>query len=340
MSKPVAVLVADAHIHPHQQFNTVDADGNSSRVMAGVAALNEALTFATDNQAHVFILGDLLHAKDAVPAQVIKPLVHLFEKHKKKGLTAHFLLGNHERPDRWSEHNTLAWLGVYGRIVTITEVFTWTPQIDVYLFPFHNQVPEQCERLRKLVSARSQERPEKIRILLGHGTVDGAMADTGVRLSNPELTPAALWLASFNLSFWGDIHKPQQIAPNAWYVGALMQNNWGERDNPPGFVVLNDDLTFAWMPVKSAPLFKLSDSAEKKIELDSGGAPVAYLRPNAETVAARAMEACGEVRLPILGDNLRDAVEAYMRVVPPPESITINDVVPLIERSLEEARRA
>ncbi len=337
--KPIAVLVADAHIHPHAQFNEIDAHGNSSRVIAGVNALRHPMKASKDNDVPLFILGDLLHTKDAVPAQVLAPMRCLFENFECTPEDTVILAGNHERPDRWSEHTTLDWLRPYASIVTEPWVYTRKEMvacIDFYCLPWHPHPTQTQEILRYILQTRGAQSPTHLRVLLGHGTVNGAMTDSGVRLKNPEITPETLWLGSFNISFWGDIHKHQQIAPNAWYVGALMQNTFGERDNPAGYVVLYSDLSWERVLI-DAPKFKyVEENHPAQIARTADGA-IVYARASDNAVITRVYAEHSATRLNLAGKGLRDAIAEYANKFPPPPGVTLDEIVLLVEQGMAQA---
>lgn len=326
MPKPIAVLVADAHCHPHRDFNTYDDTGASSRVMLTVEALKVAFTYAKEHNCPLISLGDLLHVKTHVPVEVVRPLLNLFH-HTMDPPPVWLLVGNHERPDRFSRENTLWWLQATsewrGPNVTVVNEPCSTPHIlpgiMTYWLPWEADQHAAQERLRELLMAADPDTP---RVLFGHGCVDGAKADNGYPLSNPNMTPETLCCASYNAVWFGDLHAHQEFAPNGRYVGALIPQNFGERNNPSGFVVLFDDLSWQRMPVP-APRWVYHDQGDVAAQSTVTEIGVEFSRADPQAVAQAVMAA--EPKAPAVNIDLTSIdsmLGGYIETNPLPEGVT------------------
>lgn len=93
------------------------------------------------------------------------------------------------------------------------------------------------------------------RYIFTHQTYDGCLTENGTKL---EGIPPSVF-AKFKGQVWsGDIHKPQQVAKNIWYVGAPYRCRFGD-DYTPRVVLLNNDGTHKDLhfPTKNKVLVKL-----------------------------------------------------------------------------------
>lgn len=327
------VFIADVHCHPFQEFNEWTPEGQSSRVLVTCAAIQEAVDLAVKHCATLWCLGDLLHSKQQVPAHVFAPLREALHRSPRVQL----LVGNHERPDHYSDVNTLEWLAASDesrlRRVIGSETVLLDRGVLYFCLPYRKDPKGSLEWLQTTLADYATRLPDTPRILLGHGTVHGAKADNGSTLHNPNLPLEALLLPSFNLSFWGDIHKHQQIASNAWYVGALLQQNAGERTNPPGFIVLYEDFSWERVPV-NAPQFVYAGT-EVTIQTSDQGV-TQFIKPSPEKVAAAVV--ADAPRLDMDTTSLHSMVKAYTEKYPPGSAnITADHITQAVQACLKEA---
>jgi len=76
------------------------------------------------------------------------------------------------------------------------------------------------------------------RILLAHGSVDGArVGDQPRSLAHDILLPADAFEA-FDYVALGHIHQAQAVGERAWYSGSLMRNSFGEEHERKGFLLV------------------------------------------------------------------------------------------------------
>ncbi len=326
LAKPVlCTITADVHVHPHAQFNTYDEYGNSSRVGWAIAALDK-IALHTPPGATMWILGDLLHTKDAVPTEVFKPLAACLDKIKKGGVYTQIIPGNHEKPDNFSDFTTLDWISAAGLGIVRKDVSVQTiGGVAFFTLPWFPSMAEPLNRLREAVRAFAAEDPNRLRVLLGHGTIQGCVSDNGHPIEHAEITAQSAWFAAFNLVFFGDIHKHQQVAPNAWYVGAPLQRTFGERNNEPGFVVIYEDLTWERIPLSGLPLFSYNDEGRSGADVaidENGDDVIVYTRPSDAAIVQRAGDAMPPARLAVDLRDLRAMAEKYIQAFPPPPGVT------------------
>lgn len=318
MPKPIMAVCADVHMHPHAHKNTYDENGQSSRVTLTVRALEEFLGYCSEQDIPGFIAGDLLHDKYAVPVEVLKPLQVLQQNSQEVDVTV--VVGNHERPDRFSQTTTLSCLRDWVAVGS-PDAIHHVSGVDVYFMPWFPDFEKPCAKLRDMLS---QADPNVPRILIGHGCVDGARSDNGFTLSNPGLTKDMLWLSAFNLTLFGDIHKHQAIdvGMNAWYVGALTPQTFGERHNASGFVVVNDDLSFERIEINSGPRFAYGVNSPDQ-PLPASVSPAlsdhteTFIKQDPDAAAETALKNHAGMQVDMDPSDLRSMVSAYYQARPP-----------------------
>jgi len=249
---------------------------------------------------------------------VIDPLIELFKEFE--DVPTMLLVGNHERPDKFSDVCNLGWLDYLHPNLTVVREVTVTSVrgVDIYWLPWTANPESSVARVNTLLQERSAVAPSTPRILLGHGCIDGAIADNGTRLSNPHLPIASLCLPSYNLALFGDIHKAQRIADNAQYVGALHQNRAGEDDNPDGYLLVDDDLmTVTRAGLEGIPRFGKTSlpTAVGHVNTEDGG--TLYLRPDETAVIESLAKTMPLVRMQLDLHDLRSMVTKYAALYPP-----------------------
>jgi exonuclease SbcD len=113
--------------------------------------------------------------------------------------------------------------------------------------------------LKQWIANRCDELDSNLKILLGHYYVEGArLRET----SSPEVLPDEFSFTKdmlpeqLDLAVFGHVHLHQVMdhKPKLVYTGAIERIDWGERDDPKGFVVIspkNDQLwEFSELPVR------------------------------------------------------------------------------------------
>ena len=327
MKRPLFVAVADAHCHPFPEFNTFDEYGGSSRVLATCRAISASIDFAEEHGVAWWSLGDLLHTKKEVSSYVFKDLRTALGR---ASGPLHLIVGNHELPDKFSTATSLDWLLSEDSIYHYTQPMkVYHDLVDIVVFPVTHDLNAAKQKLYEIVCGFDPNRP---RILLGHGMIDGCAADNGMRLSSPGMSPADLYFDAFNLVLFGDIHKHQQVHHNAWYAGALLPQNFGERDNPPGFIVVYEDLSWVRIPV-AAPRFEYVQENATGSQVTPSG-EVVFQRPDPKAIAQKATQSAVAPRLEMNLTSLVSMLTAYMHANKPPVGVTPDAVLAEIQECL------
>lgn len=170
-----------------------------------------------------FILGDLTDSKNHHSAELTNGMVDGFRLLKPP---VYVLMGNHDFTDR--EMPFFKFLSHIPGITFVTEVTQVMP--GIWMVPFCANDKELAEACGKITT-----RPKAVCV---HGLFEGAIAETGARLSGlslspvEQLKPGAIWA--------GDIHRPQRVGSLLTYVGAPYHVRFGDDFTPR--VLLTTDL--------------------------------------------------------------------------------------------------
>ena len=293
------VCVADLHVHP---WRLCSRDGGHDRLMDGLSVLRQSLDLARSLGAAWVFAGDIKQPKNVWPQSAltgIHEILREFEDVQKV-----MLAGNH---DAWGEGGTglapfkdcaniidTAYLAIeYGPPNTRMIFAPWDADLDA---------------VRKMVKQNPTAG------LFAHGFIQGCMiGPEDVRIAKG--TPVADY-GNFPFAVFGDVHKgqwrepgdPAKGRPAVWrafegpevreagpwggevfYTGSTLQQNWGERNDPPKGALIVD------LVAGSVMLKELKAPRYHHLELDEAG-----LRTFVET-SARQAYAGGFVRVVYTG---------------------------------------
>ena len=216
------VAIADAHIKDNESIGGTDSLGRSKRTVDKINYLNTAINYAVDNKVNAIIsAGDLFDSNS--PSNRLKNVVSkILYKALKSNIKVYIIGGNHETNDNIS-YNMMSEC-VYNENLIFAKNTTVNTNEDIQL---------------KLLSYGQEDVLDKVKpltptILFGHLQIEGALYDNE-RIVKGFINPATL--SQFVAAYCGHFHKRQK-KNNYRYIGALCKNNFGERNNPSGFLHL------------------------------------------------------------------------------------------------------
>lgn len=164
----------------------------------------------------VFILGDLTENKDRHSSALVNRVVEGLQLLKPP---IYILRGNHDGidPNR-----------PYFKFLNAIEGVRFVISPEVVHEGIFGMIPH-CESQEALVKSCTQI-PPGLEAIFVHNTFEGAVAETGARLSGLSLSavenrrPEAIWA--------GDIHRPQRLGRLLAYVGSPYHVRFGDDFNP------------------------------------------------------------------------------------------------------------
>lgn len=162
------------------------------------------------------------------------------------------LIGNHEMYLRDTTLHMGRMFQTKFTVVAQTEVFEATDTLIVCTgYPASNAA--LADWISKTAYAyRNYPR----RILLGHCQIVGCQMTSGQAVLG---IPKDL-LDRYSLSLFGDIHKPQKLGRNGYYIGSPFQQNFGEQNEAKRVAVIDiETLELTWVPLPGYPEYRVVD---------------------------------------------------------------------------------
>mgnify|MGYP000058805868 CR=1 FL=1 len=236
-----AILMADIHLKDTEPIGKFDSTGLSLRTLDKLNALERVFNFAIEKQVDsIFILGDLFNScnpSNRLRLEFSKRLLPVVEKQIKVVI----LGGNHDTSDgRFFNFMSEAIYNSYIYFVKSKKIKVngWT--IYCASWGYEDSIDSNIE--------------DKA-ILLAHTQIIGAKYDSE-RISDKFYAPERF--KQFKRVYLGHFHKRQKIE-NIQYIGALCRNDFGERDNPEGFLYLelNDTISETYISINDRQFIQL-----------------------------------------------------------------------------------
>lgn len=273
------VVIADVHYDDYLSFSQKrNEDGLTPRLETCSNALKQVCDFCTEKRVKdVFCIGDLVDRKKNTSSEVLHFLKKDLSRFAKAGVAFYNIAGNHDFIDRECTKSISDILAT-DNILTFNSYsfLNFHDKIQIHCSP---DTPSQAEDLKKLAEFDDTQ----VHILMAHVGINGAYLNDK-KICEDSLDPKVLQANKYTLALLGDFHKHQKLSFNTYYVGALLQKNFGEENNPQHFLyVCGDENTpeaynLEWIPLKNAPVFK-TISPEEKLSEDFRG----YVRVRSDT---------------------------------------------------------
>lgn len=250
-------LAPDLHCF-YNTYGKLNDEGKNSREIEWDMLADELVKACVEKGVKVFVApGDFFTNSRPTAEQVLK-VSKLFSNLEKNKIKVIGIAGNHDiggvnlkcMNDVVSAiGDNSNWCYTQFGTIKIGDVgfaflpFVKTPQINAYNPDFANvEVSEQLIQIAYGLRA-SLENDEKIKtkILIGHWSIQGAVASSGRTMSGNEvvLPINSLLAQNWDACLFGHIHKPQVLSekPFIAYSGAMQRINIGEANDERGFWV-------------------------------------------------------------------------------------------------------
>lgn len=214
---------------------------HNSRLIATIRALEGLADYAIANNIKVVTFsGDLYHTRTAVKTVARSLITHVIhEKFVKQGLTLVMIPGNHDYADRVGYIHSLQSLSYLSPNVHVMDTVR---RLDVGTLtfisvPYSDGVKKARTDLERAAELAAKTPSSQTCVLLAHLGVQGARVGSDYVLMCPsDVDGGEIPFASFDLCLFGHYHQHQAIAKNAWFVGALTQQNWSDTNGNRGFL--------------------------------------------------------------------------------------------------------
>lgn len=222
--------IADPHLGI-RQFHRQTPAGINQREADVAAAFRSAIdgVIAARPDA-VVVAGDLFHSVRPTNAAIVFAFRQFQRLREALPATPVILIaGNHDTPRSAETGSILGLFGELGVDVAASDARRFTyPALDLSVLA----VPHAALTAGERPSLRP-EGPERHQVLVIHGEVEGVLPGdrSALEYGGAVITPAELGRGDWSYVAFGHYHVRHQIAPRAWYAGALdyvSPNLWGE----------------------------------------------------------------------------------------------------------------
>ena len=222
-------FIADIHLSRYGQDKIEDSNLPERLHSIKEALYEVAMYCKTHGIREIVIGGDTLHGKSIIYAIAQDIMIQYFEDFS----DIHFFVldGNHDLSGKGDD--VISALKPLERIpnvhwIKFSETYRLEPE-GILFVPYSRQLPEIIKK-------------NKSRILISHFGLSEGILNSGMSIiSDVSMRDLA---GRYELVLLGHYHKPQEIVKNGvtlYYVGSLIQLDWGEREDEKRFLVVDTD---------------------------------------------------------------------------------------------------
>lgn len=276
------LLFSDHHAHNHSYKSSrlehhILPGIYNSRLLDACDVLYEIAEYVKDNKIKTVIFaGDLFHVRENVPMDVLSAthaaIRAIANAHEEVDLI--MIPGNHDYSDRLGKIHSLkvfkdvSFVTILDKPTSYFQIDKYGDRINFYFVPYSDFKQDYLDAFEGFSTSTDTN------VLIAHAGIQGAMVGADyVLIGDNDLSINEIPLDKFDACFFGHYHKHQQLAKNAWYIGATHQHNWGDVGCRRGFlhVTLEDN---------KAPVIKqIETSAPKFIKINDKDQDTSDIRP-------------------------------------------------------------
>lgn len=240
------LAVSDIHAHPFpygsEYITYPPFKGlHNSRLVSTMYALEGVADYAVANNIDtVLFSGDMFHTRQSVKTVARNMVTHVIkQKFVNQGLKLVMIPGNHDYADRVGNIHSLQslrYLSPDVHVIDQVSAVDLTSELSVICVPYTDSVKKARSDLQ-FAATLSQTRQDRTTVLLAHLGVQGATVGSDYVLICPsDVESMEIPFDQFDLCLFGHYHQHQMLAKNAWFVGALTQQNWSDVNGNRGFI--------------------------------------------------------------------------------------------------------
>ena len=244
-------FIADIHLSKYGQDKLEETTGLPERLDSIKNALYEVGDYCYDNDIEKIVMGgDLYHNKSIVYSIAQEIMIDFFEQYE--DLEFIIVDGNHDLSGKGQNVvSALRPLSKCENVEWVTE--SSTRFNDVIYIPYSHDVVNQVKT-------------NSGRILISHFGLSEGVLSSGMSIIS-DVSVKDL-MNKYELVLLGHYHKPQEIIQSnfqLYYVGSLIQLDWGEKGEEKRFLVVDTDT----MQVDSIPITQYRKHIEIEITPDT-----------------------------------------------------------------------
>ena len=239
-------IIADIHLSRYSQDKIEDETHLPERLHSIKTALYEVGDYCYENDIdRIIIAGDIYHNKSIIYAIAQDIMFDFFEQYE--DLEFWVLDGNHDLSGKGSD--AVSALRPIRNCINVEWITQFqTRDNDLICIPYSHDVVNQVKQ-------------NKAKILISHFGLNEGILSSGISIVS-DISTSDL-VGNYDLVLLGHYHKPQEIIRDdirIYYVGSLIQLDWGEKGEEKRFLVVDTDT----LDVKEVPI----TSYKKHIEIE------------------------------------------------------------------------
>jgi len=269
---PKIVLFSDLHAHGFKHYSSINSQGHNTRLVDAVNCVKQVISHAIDIKADLVLFGgDLFHVRKNISVEAFNLVYDAFLDLKKKSDIPLFMIhGNHDQVDRLGKDHSIYSFKSLAVVANDRDVYPIKgasgKAYEIAAIPYTDDLSQVEEIVGKKRSKKATN------IFLGHLGIQGAKIGSDFVYSNPnDPTTGNLKPNSYDALFLGHFHLHQELASNAWYIGAPLHHNWGDVGDSRGFLVYDTDARTVERKYLNAPKFVVLTDQEtvNRVEEDN-----------------------------------------------------------------------
>jgi len=239
------LVVSDIHAHPFPYGSTFVPYSpfkglHNSRLVSTMRALEGVADYAVANGVStVLFAGDMFHTRQSVRTVARNMVAHVIRnKFVSQGIKMVMIPGNHDYADRVGHIHSLQSLAYLGPDIHVVDTVSTVelPDMRVICVPYTDSVKKARSDLQFAAGLAKQDMV-KTTVLLCHLGVQGATVGSDYVMMCPsDVDAVEIPFVDFDFCFFGHYHQHQMLAKNAWFTGALTQQNWSDVNGKRGFI--------------------------------------------------------------------------------------------------------
>lgn len=240
------IAFSDLHAHPfpygadfvpYPPFKGL----HNSRLVSTMRALSDMADYAVANNIEVVLFGgDMFHTRQSVKTVARNMVTHVIkEKFVDQGLKLVMIPGNHDYSDRVGHIHSLqplSYLSDNVYVLDTVQALEIADDLVVISVPYTDSV-KKARKDVQFAAQLSKQHPDKQTVLLAHLGVQGATVGSDyVMLCPSDVAGQEIPFNQFDICLFGHYHQHQLVSKNAWFIGALTQQNWSDVNGKRGFI--------------------------------------------------------------------------------------------------------
>ncbi len=224
-------------------------------------SVDQVIDYAMKKRPKYFIiLGDIYHGPS--PSSTLREVVAERIKRVSNGdIQVLIIPGNHDFANKTHALSEMKELNPNNILVIDSERELFTNKFHFVFFPHDEYIDSKVENWEGKVFSRvaklhGKKKGKRKRIVLGHFPVVGSSIGSSnyIYRDSESVTKKTLKKLNADMILLGDIHSPQKLFNNCYYVGSVDKIDFGERKDQKSFIHITKKFELKKIKIKNRSL--------------------------------------------------------------------------------------